>query len=122
MEVRFKTTDLTSNPTFGVRHQVMPMGVKRPDALKTSTESDFFLEKHHTKIKKTIKDSFVPKVAEAMINDENTALLSLLPDLLEEADTKLAGMCKIIKNSANPDHFTKKAIETPLAFNSALSL
>ena len=31
-------------------------------------------------------------------------------------------MCKILKNAANPDHFTKKAIECPLAFNSTLTL
>ena len=122
MEVRFESSDITSDPAFGVRHQVLPLAVKRPVALTTSTESAFFVEKHHTKIKKAAKASFIPEVAEAMLNDENTALLSLLPDLLTEADTKVAGICKIIKNAANPDHFTKKAIESPLAFNSALSL
>uniref|UniRef100_A0AAV1UGF2 Serpin domain-containing protein n=1 Tax=Peronospora matthiolae TaxID=2874970 RepID=A0AAV1UGF2_9STRA len=82
MEVRFKSTELTEDPTFGVRHQVLPLGVKRPDALQTSTESAFFVEKHHTKIKKATKASFVPEVAEAMLNDENTALLSLSPTVL----------------------------------------
>lgn len=122
MEVRFESTVLTDDPKHGVRHQVLPLGVKRPDAVQTSTESAFFVEKHHTKIKKSAKASFVPEVAEAMLNDENTALLSLLPDLLDAANHKVEGMCKILKNAANPDHFTKKVIESPLAFNSALSL
>ena len=49
-------------------------------------------------------------------------LRSLSPELLEEVNTKVAGMCKIIKNAANTDHSRKKAIKSPLAFNSALSL
>uniref|UniRef100_A0AAV1V3T1 Uncharacterized protein n=1 Tax=Peronospora matthiolae TaxID=2874970 RepID=A0AAV1V3T1_9STRA len=122
MEVRFESTDLTEDPTLGVRHQVLPLGVKRPDALQTSTESAFFVEKHHTKIKKSTKASFLPKVAEAMLNDENTALLNLTPDCIEDANSKVGGMCKILTNAANPDYFTKKVVECSLAFNSALAL
>lgn len=51
MEVRFNSTDLTRDPTLCVRHQVLPLGVKRPDALQTSTGSAFDIEKYLTKIK-----------------------------------------------------------------------
>uniref|UniRef100_M4BRD7 Uncharacterized protein n=1 Tax=Hyaloperonospora arabidopsidis (strain Emoy2) TaxID=559515 RepID=M4BRD7_HYAAE len=122
MEVRFESTDLTEDPSLGVRHQILSLGVKRPAALQTSTESAFFVEKHHTKINKSTTASFVPEVAEAMLNDENTALLSLVPDCIDDANVRVGGMCKILKNAANPDHFTKKAVECPLAFNSALAL
>ena len=100
MEVRFELTDLTEDPSSGVRHQVLPLGVKRPAALQTSTESAFFVEKHHTKTKKSTTASFVPEVAEAMLNDENTALLSLVPDCIDDAKVKVGGMCKILKNAA----------------------
>ncbi|KAG2758866.1 hypothetical protein Pcac1_g29042, partial [Phytophthora cactorum] len=52
----------------------------RPDAVKASTESAFFVEKHHTKIKKASKASSVMEVTEAMLDDENTALLNVIPD------------------------------------------
>uniref|UniRef100_M4C2Z0 Uncharacterized protein n=1 Tax=Hyaloperonospora arabidopsidis (strain Emoy2) TaxID=559515 RepID=M4C2Z0_HYAAE len=122
MEVRFESTDLTEDPSLGVRHQVLPLGEKRPAALQTSTESTFFVEKHHTKIKKDTEASFVPEVAEAMLNDENTELLSFVPDCIDDANVKVGGMCNILKNAANPDHFTKKEVKCPLAFNSALAL
>jgi hypothetical protein len=122
MEVKFESKNLTADKQYGVRHQVLPVDVKRPDELKASTESAFFLEKHHTKIKKAAKASPVLEVTESMLNDENTALLNILPDCLAEADTKVDGVLKILENATNPDHITKKAIESPLAFNSALSL
>ena len=122
MEVKFESKNLTLDKQFGVRHQVVPVDVKRPDALKASTESAFFLEKHHTKIKKAAKASPILEVTESMLDDENTALLNILPDCLAKADTKVDGMRKILENVTNPDHITKKAIECPLAFNSALSL
>ncbi|KAL7693935.1 hypothetical protein Plhal304r1_c003g0013381 [Plasmopara halstedii] len=31
-------------------------------------------------------------------------------------------MCKLLEDATNTDHITKKAIECPLVFNSALSL
>ncbi|KAF1775023.1 hypothetical protein GQ600_12224 [Phytophthora cactorum] len=94
----------------------------RPDAVKTSTESAFFVEKHHTKIKKASKASPVMEVTEAMLDDENTALLNVIPDRLAEADKKVDGVCKLLENATNPDHISKKAVECPLAFNSALAL
>ncbi|CAH0485663.1 unnamed protein product [Peronospora farinosa] len=72
--------------------------------------------------KKAAKASPVLEVTEAMINDENTALLNTLPDCLAKADKKVDGVCKLLENATNPDHITKKAVECPLAFNSALAL
>ncbi|KAF1328370.1 putative Pollike protein, partial [Globisporangium splendens] len=93
-----------------------------PEALKESKESAFFIEKHHTKVRKSPKASHIVEVAESMANDENTALLSVLPDRLTHADTKVDAACKIVANATNADHVTKHAVENPLAFNSALSL
>lgn len=78
--------------------------------------------KHHTKIKKALTVSPVIEVAEAMLNDENTALLNVIPDRLAEADKKVDGVSKLFENTTNPDHITKRAVECPLAFNSALGL
>ena len=64
----------------------------------------------------------MPEVDEAMLNDENIELLRLIPDCIDDADSKIGGMCQILKGAANPEHFTKKAIECPLAFNSELAL
>uniref|UniRef100_A0AAV1V468 Uncharacterized protein n=1 Tax=Peronospora matthiolae TaxID=2874970 RepID=A0AAV1V468_9STRA len=90
--------------------------------MKTSTESAFFVEKHHTRIKKASKATSIIKVAEAMSDDEHAALLNALPDRLKEADTKGDGVCKLFANSTNPDHITKKAVECALAFNSTMAL
>jgi hypothetical protein len=122
MEVKFESKNVTADKKYGVRHHVLPVDVKRPDELKTSTESAFFVEKHHTKIKKASKASPVLEVTESMLNDENTALLNTLTDCLAEADKKVDGVRKLLENATNPDHITKKAMESPLAFNSALSL
>ncbi|KAF1331678.1 putative Pollike protein, partial [Globisporangium splendens] len=122
MEVAFEAKDVSADAKFGPRYQILPTEVRRPEALKTSPESAFFVEKHHTKIRKTSKASSLAEVAESMLNDENTALLSILPDCLATADTKVASVLNIVENVTNPDHVTKKAVDSPLAFNSALSL
>ncbi|KAL8024078.1 hypothetical protein Plhal710r2_c005g0021591 [Plasmopara halstedii] len=122
MEVLFESKDVTADKKYGVRRQIIPMNVKRPDAVKTLNESAFFVEKHHTKIKRASKASPVMEVTESMLDDENTALLNTLPDRLAEADKKVDRMCKLLENATNADHITRKAIECPLAFNSALSL
>jgi hypothetical protein len=122
MEVKFELKNLTADKQYGVRHQVLPVDVKRPDELMTSTESAFFFEKHHTKIKKASKASPVLEVSESMLNDENTSLLNTLPDCLALADTQVVSASKLIDNATNPDHVIKKAVDSPLAFNSALSL
>ncbi|KAG2778286.1 hypothetical protein PC112_g25040 [Phytophthora cactorum] len=62
------------------------------------------------------------EVTEAMLDDENTALLNVIPDRLAEADKKVDGVFKLLENATNPDHISKKAVECPLAFNSALAL
>ena len=122
MEVTFESKNVTADKKYGVRYHVAPVDVKRPDAVKTSTESAFFVEKHHTKIKKASKASSVMAVTEAMLDDENTALLNVIPDRLAEADKKVDGVFKLLENATNPDHISKKAVECPLAFNSALAL
>ncbi|KAL7690745.1 hypothetical protein Plhal304r1_c011g0042871 [Plasmopara halstedii] len=55
-----------------------------------------------------------------MLNDENTALLDALPDRIMAADAKIGGI--VIGSATNPDHVVKKLVDSPLAFNSALSL
>ncbi|POM72902.1 Pol-like protein putative [Phytophthora palmivora] len=122
MEVKFEAIDATVDKKYGIRHHVRPVDVKRPEALKSSTESAFFVEKHHTKIRKAPKPSPVVEVTESMISDENTALLNTLVDRLEDADKRVDDISKILGNATNPDHIMKKAVESPLAFNSALSL
>ncbi|KAF1329068.1 putative Pollike protein, partial [Globisporangium splendens] len=122
MEVSFEVKNVAADKKYGPRYQVIPVDVKRPEALKTSTESAFFVEKHHTKIRKASKASPILEVSESMLNDENTALLNTLPDRLALADTQVEGASKLIDNATNPDHVTKKAVDSPLAFNSALSL
>ena len=122
MEVTFESKNVTADKKYGARYHVAPVDVKRPDAVKTSTESAFFVEKHHTKIKKASKASPIIEVTEAMLNDENTALLNVIPDRLQEADKKVDGVCKLLENATNPDHIMKRADECPLAFNSALAL
>uniref|UniRef100_K3XAV1 Uncharacterized protein n=1 Tax=Globisporangium ultimum (strain ATCC 200006 / CBS 805.95 / DAOM BR144) TaxID=431595 RepID=K3XAV1_GLOUD len=122
MEVSFEAKNVVANKKYGPRYQVIPVDVKRPKALKTSTESAFFVEKHHTKVRKASKASSLAEVAESMLNDENTALLSVLPDCLATADTKVVSVLNIVENATNPDHVIKKAVESPLAFNSVLSL
>ncbi|KAF1327938.1 putative Pollike protein, partial [Globisporangium splendens] len=122
MEVSFEVKNVAADKKYGPRYQVIPVDVKRPEALKTSTESAFFVEKHHTKIRKASKASPILEVSESMLNDENTALLNTLPDRLALADTQVEGASKLIDNATNPDHVIKKAVDSPLAFNSALSL
>ncbi|KAF1321893.1 putative Pollike protein, partial [Globisporangium splendens] len=122
MEVSFEVKNVAADKKYGPRYQVIPVDVKRPEALKTSTESAFFVEKHHTKIRKASKASPILEVSEPMLNDENTALLNTLPDRLALADTQVEGASKLIDNATNPDHVIKKAVDSPLAFNSALSL
>ncbi|POM79846.1 Hypothetical protein PHPALM_2390, partial [Phytophthora palmivora] len=122
MEVKFESIDATVDKKYGIRHRVRPVDVKRPEALKSSTESAFFVEKHHTKIRKAPKPSPVVEVTESMISVENTALLNTLDDHLEDADKRVDSISKILGNATNPDHIMKKAVESPLAFNSALSL
>ncbi|KAF1327933.1 putative Pollike protein, partial [Globisporangium splendens] len=122
MEVTFESKNVTADKKYGVRYQVVPVDVKRSDVVKSSTESAFFVEKHHTKIRKASKASPILEVSESMLNDENTALLNTLPDRLALADTQVEGASKLIDNATNPDHVIKKAVDSPLAFNSALSL
>ncbi|KAF1331688.1 hypothetical protein FI667_g4271, partial [Globisporangium splendens] len=122
VEAAFEAKKVTADKKYGIRYQVLPTEVKRPEALKESKESAFFIEKHHTKVRKSPKASHIVEVAESMANDENTALLSVLPDRLTHADTKVDAACKIVANATNADHVTKHAVENPLAFNSALSL
>uniref|UniRef100_K3XCL9 Uncharacterized protein n=1 Tax=Globisporangium ultimum (strain ATCC 200006 / CBS 805.95 / DAOM BR144) TaxID=431595 RepID=K3XCL9_GLOUD len=55
MEVTFESKDVTADKKYGVRRQIVPVDVKRPAKLKTSTESAFFVEKHHIKIKRRRK-------------------------------------------------------------------
>ena len=57
-----------------------------------------------------------------MLNDENTALLNHIPNLLYVENNKVEEMCKLLKNAANPDHLTKKAAESSIAFNISLLL
>ncbi|KAL7689366.1 hypothetical protein Plhal304r1_c016g0059921 [Plasmopara halstedii] len=68
--------NVTADKKYGVRHQIIHVNVKRPDAVKTSAESAFFAEKHHTKIKKTLKASSTIKATKSML--DNTALLNTL--------------------------------------------
>lgn len=122
MEVKFEAKNVTAAKKYGPRCQVVPVDVKRSDVVKTSTESAFFIEKHHTKIKKASTASPVLEVSESMQDDENTALLNTLPDCLALADTQVEGVSKLIANATNPDHVIKKAVDFPLSFNSALSM
>ena len=122
MEATFEAKNVTADPKYGVRCQIVPVDVKRPETVKTANESAFFVEKHHTKIKKASRSSPILEVTESMLNDENTALLDTLPDRLADADTKVDLACKLVENATNPDHITKTATECPLAFNSAMSL
>lgn len=122
LEVKFELIDATRDKKYGIRHHVRPVDVKRPEALKSSKESAFFVEKHHTKIRKASIPSPVVEVTDSMISDENTALLNTLDDRLEDADRKVESISTILRNATNPDHIMKKATESPLAFNSALSL
>ncbi|TYZ53554.1 hypothetical protein PybrP1_008978, partial [[Pythium] brassicae (nom. inval.)] len=118
----FESFDATADVRYGARHQIVPVDVKIPDRVKTSTEAAFFVEKHHTKVRKSKRASPVAETVEAMQNDENTALLNTLEDKLVDADTKVDGITSVLENAANPDNVLKKAAESPLAFNSALSL
>ena len=122
MEATFEAKNVTADPKYGVRCQIVPVDVKRPETVKTANESAFFVEKHHTKIKKASRSSPILEVTESMLNDENTALLDTLPDRLADADTKVDIACKLVENATNPDHITKTATECPLAFNSAMWL
>ena len=122
MEVTFESKDVTADKTLGVRRQVVPVDVKRSETVKTANESAFFMEKHHTKITKASQATLISEVTESMLNDENTALLNILPDRLAEADKKVGLACKLVENATNPDHITKVMTECPLAFNSTMSL
>lgn len=122
MEVTLETKCVTADTKYGVRRQIVPVDVKRPDAIKSANESAFFIEKRHTKIKKASKASPIFEVTESMLNDENTALLDNLPDRLAAADKKVDSACKLVENATNPDVITKTVTECPLAFASAMSL
>ena len=43
-------------------------------------------------------------------------------DCLASADTQVDGVRQLLEHATNPDHITKSATTSPLAFNSALSL
>jgi hypothetical protein len=122
MEVQLEMKDTAADTKYGVRKQVVPVNVKRSEAIKTAAESAFFVENNHTKVKKATKASLIIEVTESMINDENTALLNTLSDKLEQADDKVGSMVKLVENATNPDHIMKAAAECPLAFNSAIAL
>lgn len=79
-------------------------------------------EKHHSKIRKATTATSVASVAQSMLDDENTALLSVLPDALSHADSQVGGISKLIAKASNPDHVIIRAVESPMAFNSALAL
>ncbi|KAL7688159.1 hypothetical protein Plhal304r1_c020g0072831 [Plasmopara halstedii] len=83
MKAEFELNDITTDKKHGVRKQITTVN-------------------HHTKIVKAVKATSIIEVTESLLNDENTALLDLLPDRVLVADAKL--------------------VESPLAFNSALSL
>ncbi|KAL7683440.1 hypothetical protein Plhal304r1_c041g0118971 [Plasmopara halstedii] len=122
MAVEFVVKDATADKRHGSRKQIVPVNVKRPDAINSSSESAFSVEKHHTRIKKAAKATLTLEVTKSMINEENTALLDTLPDKFAEADETVPSMVKLIENATNPDHIVKSAAACPLAFNSALSL
>ncbi|KAL7689654.1 hypothetical protein Plhal304r1_c015g0056851 [Plasmopara halstedii] len=122
MEVEFELKDITTDKKHGVRKQIMPVNVRRPESVETSIESAFFIEKHHTKIVKALKVTSIIEVTVSMLNDENTTLLDLLSDRVMAADAKVGGIVKIIENATNPDNIVKKLVESSLTFNSALPL
>ncbi|KAL8009034.1 hypothetical protein Plhal710r2_c075g0179071 [Plasmopara halstedii] len=122
MEVEFELKDITTDKKHGDCKQIVPVNVMRPKWVETSTESAFFIEKHHSKIVKAAKATSIIEVTESMLNDENTALLDTLPDRLLAAEAKVGGIVNIIESATNPDNIVKKLVESPLAFNSALSL
>ncbi|CEG44738.1 uncharacterized protein PHALS_01078 [Plasmopara halstedii] len=122
MEVSFESKDATADKKYGVRRQIIPVIVKRPDAGKTLNESVSLSRSTDTKIKRASKASPVMEVTESMHDDDNTALLNTLPDRLAETNKKVDRICKLLENATNADHITKKVIECPLAFNSVLSL
>ncbi|KAL7694699.1 hypothetical protein Plhal304r1_c001g0002931 [Plasmopara halstedii] len=122
MEVEFELKDITTDKKHGVRKQIMPVNVRRPKSVEASTESAFFIEKHHTKIVKAVKATSIIEVTESMLNDENKTPLDLLPDRVLAADAKVGGIVKTTENATNPDNIVKKLFKSPLAFSSALSL
>ncbi|KAL7683541.1 hypothetical protein Plhal304r1_c041g0120031 [Plasmopara halstedii] len=122
MEVEIVVKDATADKRHGARKQIVPVNVKRPDAINTSSESAFFIEKHHTRKKKAAKVTSILEVTESMITDENTAQLDTLPDKFAEADETVPSMVKLIENATNPYHIVESAAACPLAFNSTLSL
>ncbi|KAL7690945.1 hypothetical protein Plhal304r1_c010g0037961 [Plasmopara halstedii] len=85
MEVEFELKDITTEKKHGVRKQIMPVNVRRPES-----------------IVKAVKATSIIEVTESMLNDENTALLDLLPDRVLAADAKVGGIVKIIENATNP--------------------
>ncbi|CEG39245.1 uncharacterized protein PHALS_09298 [Plasmopara halstedii] len=88
MEVSFELKDVIADKKYGVRRQIITANMKRPDTVKTSVESTFIIENHHTKVKMASKPLQVMEVTES-INDENTALIITLPGRLVEADKKI---------------------------------
>ncbi|KAL7679808.1 hypothetical protein Plhal304r1_c073g0161211 [Plasmopara halstedii] len=103
MEVEFELKGITTDKKHGVRKQIVPVN-------------------HHTKLVEAAKATSIIEVTESMLNDENTALLDTLSDCLTTADAKVGGIIKIIENATNPDNIVKTLVESPLVFNSALSL
>ncbi|KAL7680955.1 hypothetical protein Plhal304r1_c061g0148731 [Plasmopara halstedii] len=102
--------------------QIVSVNVKRPDTINTSSKPAFFVDKHHTRIKKATKTTPILVVTESMTNDENTALLDTLSDKFDKNDDLESSMVKAIENASNPDHIVKSAAANPLAFNSAFLL
>ena len=45
-----------------------------------------------------------------------------IPDCINDANAKVSGMCKILRNATNSDYFTKKEVNFPLAVNNTLAL
>ena len=121
MEAQFELKDATANVKYGKRKQVVPVNVKRSDEMKSAKETVVFTKKKHTSVRKANKPAQVLEVSEWMLNDENTALLNMVPDKLEEADDKVGNMVKLATTAVNPDDIMQAAAESPLAFNSTLA-
>lgn len=105
-----------------MRKQIVPVAVVHHTGMTTAKDLVFYMEKHHTKLKKAAKASSIQEITEAMINGEISLLLYTLPDCPVLADEKVDGMVKLLENATNSDLVMKPAAQCPMAFNSALSL
>lgn len=122
MEMALELKDVSAHKKYGKRRQIVPTNVTRPAAILTATETAFFVEKHHTKVKLAAKASPILAVTKSMLDDESTALLDTLSDRLVLADSKVDSAVKLLTNARNPDHVMKGMVQGPLAFNSAMAL